>query len=169
LAAEIGIFFEGFVDQFFESRWEIGVEADRRYGGTVEDAVEDNTAGIAAKWESAGGHFVEDDAEGEEIGAGVEFPAADLFGGHIGDGADGSAGAGEMRGIESDLLLGSHSGGGRGTFRGAGKIYFGQAEVEDFGVAAPGDENIGGLDVTMDDALAVSGFKAFGDFDSDGD
>ena len=42
---------------------------------------------------------------------------------------------------------------------------FGQAEVEDLGVSALGDENVGGLDVAMDDVLAVRGVERVGDFD----
>ena len=45
----------------------------------------------------ASGHFVEDQAESEEIGACVEFFAAGLLGRHISDRADGDAGAGEFR------------------------------------------------------------------------
>ena len=47
----------------------------------------------------------------------------------------------------------------RGDFR--------EAEVEDFGVAAFGDENVGGLDVAMDDAFGVGGVECVGDFDGD--
>ena len=45
----------------------------------------------------------------------------------------------------------------RGNFR--------QAEVENLGVSALGDENVGGLDVAMDDAFAVRGVERVGDFD----
>ena len=36
-------------------------------------------------------------------------------------------------------------------------------------MAALGDEDIGGLDVAVDDALSVRGFEGVGDFDADGD
>jgi hypothetical protein len=35
----------------------------------------------------------------------------------------------------------------------------GEAEIENLGVAVPGDEDIGGLDVPMDDTLAVGGIE----------
>ena len=48
--------------------------------------------------------------------------------------------------------------GGEGVAGGAGD--FGQSEVEDFGVTPLGDENIGRLDVAVDDALDVGGVKS---------
>src|SRR5438105_4101079 len=40
-----------------------------------------------------------------------------------------------------------------------------QAEVENLGMAALGDENIGGFDVAVDDALAVGGIEGLCDLD----
>ena len=40
---------------------------------------------------------------------------------------------------------------------------FGQTEVEDLGVSALGDEDVGGLNVAMDDALGMCGVEAVGD------
>ena len=44
---------------------------------------------------------------------------------------------------------------------------FGEAEIEDFGVAALGDEDVGGLDVAMDDAFAVGGVERVGDLNGE--
>ena len=44
---------------------------------------------------------------------------------------------------------------------------FGQAEIENLGVAALGDENVRWLDVAVDDALFVRGLERVGDFDGE--
>jgi hypothetical protein len=44
---------------------------------------------------------------------------------------------------------------------------FGQAEVEDFGVTAGGDENIGRFDVAMNDSLGVGGVQRVGEVDAE--
>ena len=56
--------------------------------------------------------------------------------------------------------------GGAGFVR-RGENLFGQAEIENFGVAAIGDEEIGGFDVAMDDAFGVRGVQRVGDFDAE--
>src|SRR5207245_2165099 len=42
-----------------------------------------------------------------------------------------------------------------------------QTEVEDLGVAALGDENVGGFNVAVDDAFAMRGIQAIGDLDGE--
>ena len=39
----------------------------------------------------------------------------------------------------------------------------GEAKIQDFDAAAVGNENVGGLDVAMDDALFVGGVESVGD------
>ncbi len=164
LIAEVAIFLEALADDFFESGREIGIEAKRRDGSSIEDFFEDDAGGFAVEGKLAGGHFVEDDGEGEEIGASVEIFGADLFGGHVGYGADGGAGAGEMLrvgdGRDSIAILGWLG-------AGVGVGLFGEAEVEDFGVAAAGDEDVGRFYVAMDDAGGVSGVESVGDLNRD--
>src|SRR5579872_1070112 len=116
---------------------------------------------MAAKGQDAGRHFVEHSAKREEIGAGIKFFAARLLRRHVGHGSDGGAGTGEQ-------FLGSADGGG--TSRGFGGALSGrqlsQAEIENLGLAAFSDEDVGGLDVAMDDALGVGGIESVGDLNS---
>src|SRR5262249_54875561 len=132
--------------------------SDRRL---VEDFVEYGAGAFAFEGKHTGAHFVEDDAEGKKVGAGVESLAEDLLGRHIRNGAESAAGAGELIGIDPNGGKSDGDAGAGGSFVG----YFGEAEIEDFGVAAAGDENVGGLDVAMDDAFGVSGIERVRDFD----
>src|SRR5262249_40902545 len=56
---------------------------------------------------------------------------------------------------------------GGGGFAARVSAHFGKAEVENFGMATLGDEDVSGLDVAMDDALGVSSIKRVGHFDAD--
>jgi hypothetical protein len=44
---------------------------------------------------------------------------------------------------------------------------FGEAEIEDFGMVTLGDEEIGWLDITMNDAVRVGCIKSVGDLYAD--
>ena len=74
----------------------------------MQDAVEDHRGGGSSEGQSAGGHFVEHDTQRKQIGAGVEFFAAGLFRRHVGDGAHGTAGAGELRIVAAAARLSAH-------------------------------------------------------------
>ena len=50
--------------------------------------------------------------------------------------------------------------------RGGSLRHLGEAEIQNFCLAALADENIGGLDVAMDDAFGVRGFERVGDLDA---
>ena len=82
---------------------------------------------------AAAEHFVEDGAETEDVAAGVGGLAADLFGGHVADGAENYAG-----------LRGGMIEGCVGVF-GRGFAEFGQAEIEDFDAAVAVTKMLSGL------------------------
>ena len=93
---------------------EIGVDA---HGGSrlaVQDGVEDDGGGVAAEGNDAGGHLVQHSAEGEQVAAGIEFLALGLLRRHVGDRADGRAGAGQ--------ILQADAGGDLGLARGCQRI-----------------------------------------------
>ena len=52
--------------------------------------------------------------------------------------------------------------------RGIG-LHFGQAEVEDLGVFALGDEDVRGLDVAVNDVTGVRRIESVGDLDPEGE
>jgi hypothetical protein len=168
LITELGILFESFADDFVELGREIGIEAQWRHGRAIEDGFEDYGGRVAAEWDHASGHLVENRAEREKIAAGVHFLAAGLLGRHVGDGAESGAGTGELFGSDAG---GGHRGGGSGGIAEwaarCGGREFCEAEIENFGVAALGDKDIRGLDVAMDDAVGMGGVERVGDFDTD--
>ncbi len=95
------------------------------------------------------------DAERKNVGARVHIVALCLLGGHVGDGAD--DGASEWRG------RGGNGDGLRAVADFVRRHAFGEAEVGEFDVVFAGDENIGGLDVAVHDAILVRGGEGVGD------
>src|SRR5713101_6085644 len=77
-------------------------------------------------------------AKGEEVAADIEFLAAGLLGGHVGDGADRRAWAGEMGAAGSCLR--DH--GVHGYFGGA--CEFGKTEVQNLDWATLGEKDVRG-------------------------
>src|SRR5262249_3819851 len=96
LVAQTGIVFERLGDGAIEVGGERSMEARGGNGFALEDRGKNYAGGVAGESLAAGGHFVEDEAERKEISAGVERLAANLFGRHVGDGAESHAGAGEI-------------------------------------------------------------------------
>jgi hypothetical protein len=99
----------------------------------------------------AGQQLVEDDPEGEDVGAGVDGQGPGLLGGHVEDGPcdlAGGSGARGRRDLARDLRLRAHE--------------LGQAEVEDLHPTVRGQEEVLGLEVAVDDALGVGGLEAAG-------
>src|SRR5215469_9911769 len=163
LVAQVAVFFEGFADDALEFGGQIRIETNGRDRLATHDGFEDDGRTFAAERELASGHFIENDAEGEEVAARVELFGANLFGRHISDGANGAAGTGEVLGVNA---LGSHgfdTGRRRGATSGS---EFGQTEIENFGVAALGHENVCWLDVAMNNALRVRGIESVRNVDA---
>jgi len=128
----------------------------------VQDGVENRGGGVALEGEAPSSHFVENHSKGKKIGARVEFFAKGLLGRHVGDSTESGSGTGELVGIggQRGQLIG-------GVFERFRRGDFGQTKIEDFGVAAFGDEDICWLDVAMDDALGVCGIESIGNLDGD--
>ena len=163
LVAQVTVFLQSFVDDLFQFGGQIGIDA---HGGSrlaVQDGVEDDGGSIAAEGDDACAHLVEHGAERKQVAAGVEFLALGLFRRHVRDGADGGAWTGQKFEADGGGGLGEGACRSRGICGGRGNL--GQAEVENLGVPALGDENVGGLDVAMDDAFAVRGIERVGDLD----
>ena len=122
-----------------------GVQAPRRNRFGVDDFVGDGGDGFSGEGLIPGGEPIKDDAEGEEIAAAIDDRAGELLWRHEGGRAEKLAGSGELGGGE-----------------------FGDAEVGDLGALDSvlffgGEQDVGGFDVTVDDAMFVGVAKGFGD------
>src|SRR5438477_5644041 len=95
LTANVAIFFQAFLDYFLQFRRNDGIEARRRNRRAIENIAKNDSGSAAAKRQDASSHFIKDHTERKKIRAWVQFFAAHLFRGHVGDGADGAAGASE--------------------------------------------------------------------------
>lgn len=107
-----------------------------RGGGLVQVLVGDGDRVVAGERWPSGQQFVEQAARGVQIAAGVGDLGAYLFGGEVVGGSDERAGP-----------------------RGRGAVVPADtrdAEVDDLDPAAAGDQDVGGLDVTMNDACVVA-------------
>jgi hypothetical protein len=162
LIAEVAIFFESFADDEFQAGRNAWIQMRRRSGVQMKNEAADFAGAGAVERNSSGGHFVEDGAEGEEVGTGVNIAGPNLLGGHVRDGAENGARAREMFGVYGTS---GKSFGGAGEI--AREMDFGESEIEDFGAAAFGDLDVGGLDVSMDDALGVGGVECVGEVNRD--
>ena len=101
-------------------------------------------------------------AEGKQIGAGIQFFGSHLFRRHISDGAERSTGAGQVL-LAHRRLLGRCS--RRFHHSAANWRHFRQPKIQNLGVSALGDEDVGRLDVAVDDAFGVGGVERVGNLD----
>ena len=113
LVAEGPILFERLRDDPFEIVGNLGIEADRCGWLAIENRVENHSRGVAGERPTTRAHFVEHDAEGEDVTPRVERLAADLLGRHIGDGAHGRPRTGQMLVRRGHRRHGCRSGGRR--------------------------------------------------------
>jgi hypothetical protein len=135
----VGILFERFQNDIFETLRQVGIEFRRWRGRRVDVVVQYLEFAARGERDIGGKQFVERDAEGVNIGTDVDALAFDLLGRHVENSAHLRAGASEVVG-------------GRG--------YFGDTEIHDLDDARAIEHEIAGLDIAMDDAHAVGGADA---------
>jgi len=165
LISKIAILLQSLVDDAFQFRREFGIQADRRGGNLVQNRIEDRRRGAAFEGKAAGAHFIKHDSEGKKCRCvhPVLRPAPARA--HVGHGAQSSAG--DVRCSRSTPVAPAVTSVGSSTLPRSTPT-LGQSEIENLGVVAIGDENIGRLNVAMDDVFGVSRFERVRDFDCQG-
>src|SRR5207302_11375232 len=73
LVAQTPIFLQTLRNNPFKFGWEIGIEADWRNRSAVQNRVKYHSRRDTTKREGTCSHFVQNDSEREQIGAGIEF------------------------------------------------------------------------------------------------
>ena len=107
--------------------------------------------------------LIKDAAKGEDVGAGIDVTRFDLLRRHVLGRADDGVCASEQRDCR---LLGRRA--WRRSHAGGRRRQLGESEVEELD-ALLGDEDIGRLEIAMDDALAVRRVECLADLDAVGD
>ncbi|MEZ4654917.1 MAG: hypothetical protein R3E12_15350 [Candidatus Eisenbacteria bacterium] len=117
-----------------------------------DSAFERGGRGGTGEGADSGQELVEDDAEAVDVGRGGGVVSADLFGRGVVGGHGASAHGGEPGAGEVGL---------------GGRVFVGEdasdAEVEELHVAGLGDEDVRGLEIPMDDEVAVCELNGLGD------
>src|SRR5712672_2184292 len=109
-----------------------------------QDLRTDGGNGAAVKWRHPGQHLVQNDAQGEQVGAGAMRLAHDLLGSQIGGSAHNPPRAGKLGGKARDT------------------------EVAELYLAFFGDHDVGRLDVAVNDAGVVGAAQSGGQIGSPG-
>ena len=154
LITDVAIFLQAFLDDALQILGERRVDLQRRHRIAVQYGVEDQRGGFALKGQATGRELVQNRTSGKNIASGIDLVAAGLLRGNVGDGADGGSRTGEIFG-------GSEAGGFAVAGR-CGVLFgkFGQAKIENLEQAQIIQKQIGGFDVAMNDALAMSCVEA---------
>ena len=142
-----GLALHGAADDRREGAGGRGGGGEEWFGATGEHGVEELGGAQVGEGRGAGEEVVEDGTEGVDVAAGVDGLAAGLLGRHVADRSEQGAGGGDV----GDGVGGAGIGIGICPL---GQV-LGEAPVDDDGLAELADEDVGGLEVAVDDAVAV--------------
>ena len=125
----------------------------------MEYSVEDRCGTVTAKRKNACGHLVEHYSERKQIRACVELLRERLLGRHVRNRTQRAAGTCQV--LRVHFLCGERLPISSRTLK---RTNLSQTKVENLGVPTLRDENVRGLNVTMNDSLAVGRVECIGDF-----
>ncbi len=162
LITQIAVFLQRLADDAFHLPGQVRIEPDRRRGQPFQNCIEDQRRSVPAKREGSGRHLIQHRAKRKQIAARIEFLAFGLLGRHVSHGPHGRSGTGQVVFAHGGRLR-EHS--RRVHAAAADRSDLGQSEVQHLGMTALGDENVGGLDVAVNDALGMRGVERIGNLD----
>ena len=162
MVTQVAVLLQGLIDNLFELRREIRVQPYRRRRHTIQNRVGNHAGSFTAKWQSSGSHLIKHHAKRKQVRARVQFLAAHLLGRHIRDRTHRNTGAGEIFRSHSRRHLPRKHSVLRNGMRHRAAQLLGQPKVQNLGVAALGDKYVCGLDVAVNDSLAVRGVQSIG-------
>ncbi len=157
LIPKLSILLERLQHDLFEAFGQVGSNGPQRRRLLMENrGPNDGTA--SRKRRTAGRHFVQHQPEREEVRSRVDLFAAQLLRRHVGQRADNAARVGQER---SGLELRR-----RRVSRRNARVGFDEAEVENLR-SVRGQQDVGGLDIAVDDAGGMSRLKGVGEGGAD--
>ena len=145
----VAVLFHRLPDNAFKFLGKPGIQRHRRRRFGVQHRIQGHDHVIAGEGLLPGGHFVEHDAEGKQVGARVKLLAARLLRRHVNRGSGNHAYRGQGV-FDRRLFAGGHP---------LVPQQFGQTKVEDLGLSRGSNKDVGRLDIAMNDALGVGSGK----------
>ena len=136
--------------------WGAGDDTSERRRIITQNRRDDGSGGVALEGSASGERLGQHSPEAEDVATRVDRMAMCLLRRHVAGGSYEALAAGERR---AGCLMG----------RVVVADQLGDAEVEDLGVAAVGDDDVGRLEIAMDDARRVSSAERLADVDADAD
>ena len=154
LIADFAVLLERLVDDSLQLAWYVRIEPHGGGRRLMEDSVENRHRRVPPEGQVAGHHLVEYHPQREKVRPRVELLPERLFRRHVRHRPGRRSGAGQR------------FGGGQGFDSGIPfRRELGQPEIEDLSLPPSGDEDVGRLDVPVDDPSSVRGFKTVGHFE----
>ena len=157
LVTQIPVLLQSLVDDAFQIGWHFGIQPHRRSWRPIQDRFENDGGTLSAERQCARRHLIQHCAEGEQIAPRIQFLSARLLWRHISDCAQRRTRAGQV------LFVGRHRADCRNLVRRTGRGRdLCQPEIEDLGVTALGDKDVGGFDVAVDDPFGMGCLQCVG-------
>ena len=186
LVASVAVLLERLENDLFQLQRKVRIYLGRRWRRILlEDGAEDDRRRRSTESWPAAGHFIEDRAEAEKVGARVHILAPRLLGRHVGHGTHRHTWPGELFGVDRCCGRVLARKRGRPARYGTGILpvfsicpgarrpsysrrdagatsQLGQAEIEYLRLPTLGHEDIRWLNVAVDDAFGVRGVEPVG-------